>query len=335
MSADKTHVAAPEAASPRRFRLSRPGDVGSWSPIAAFVVIFVVFSILRPHTYFTSSNVLSVLSDQSVLAIVTLGLTVVLLAGQFDLSIGSIFSLTGALVAGLVSKNGVDPALAILAVIALGAAIGVINGVVVAYLQVPSLIITLAAATVLDGLTLWYTNGSVISQGIPKSFVDFGRTSFGQLGIPVVYMAALAILLWGFLKYTPAGRRLQSVGGNRRAAWLAGVRINRYTVLAFAISGGCAAFAGALQTARNASANPTQGTSFLLPAFAAAFLGSVTLRRSEFHVFGSLIGVYLVAFTVSGLFITGSAFWVQYIFTGLALAIAVAAPRIFSRGSVA
>lgn len=311
--------------------LERWGDFGSWGPVFAFLLMFLVFTLLKGDVFLTQNNLLTVLNDQAVLAIVTFGLTVVLLTGEFDLSIAAVLSLAGALSAGFVSSSDLPTIAVVLLVLAIGAFIGLTNGVLVTYFRLPALVATIAMASVVDGITLWYTDGQVIFEGIPDDFIQVGRASIGEVQTPILFMIGFASVLFVMLKYTAGGRSIHAIGGNRAAARMSGIRVNRFVIGAFVISGICAAFAGVLQTARNGSALAFMGNPFLLPAFAAAFLGSVTLRRGEFHIVGTIIGVYFVAIGANGLFILGFPFWVEFIFSGAILIVATAGSRFLNR----
>jgi ribose transport system permease protein len=318
--------------------VSRPGrrhlgrDPSTWGPVIAFVLLIVVFGALRPDTFLSSGNIFSILNNQAVLAIVACGLTLVLLGGEFDLSIAAVMTFAGALSAGLVAKQGMSPLLAIAVVLVIGALIGVANGVLVTVFRVPALIATLAVATILEGLTLWYTNGETIFAGLSGTYTGVGRWSFGQLQAPVVYLAVVGFMLWVLLNYTVPGRYLHALGSNRAAARISGIHVGRYLVMAFVVAGVCAAFAGVLQTARNGSATPTAGAPFLLPAFAAAFLGSTALRRGQFHIVGTVFGVYLIATGSAGFIILGAPFYTQQLFSGAVLLLATMGSRFLSRG---
>jgi ribose transport system permease protein len=263
---------------------------------------------------------------------VACGLTLVLLTGEFDLSIGSIMTLAGVLSAGFVARAHLPTAVAVLLTLGIGLIIGWVNGFLVFYLRINALIATLAMGSILQGFILLYTNGQVIYQGIPNSYIQLGRASIGDVSIPIMYMALVGVLLWAMLKYTVPGRYLHAIGGSRDAARLSGIRVGRYVIMAFVISGLCAALAGIVQTGRNGSAEPTGGQSFLLPAFAAAFLGAATLRRGEFHIAGTLIGVYLIASATSGFFILGAPFYTQEFISGGLLLAATAGSRFLSAG---
>ncbi len=316
----------PPAPPPRPQR-----DLGTWAPIAFFVGLIVVFGAWAPDTFLTAENFRSILNDQAVLLIAACGLTCVLLCGEFDLSIGGIISLSGALATGLIAKQGLPIGVAIAIALAAGIAIGALNGVLVTAFEIPALIATLAMATVLDGMALWYTNGETISANVPDAYSQLGRGGIAGFANPFLVGLVLAVGLWFVLRYTTSGRFLHAIGGNRAAAKISGIRVERHVILAFMISGGAAAIAGVLLAARNASAAPAAGTSFLLPAFAATFLGAATLRRGQFHVLGTVIGVYLIATGTTGFFIVGSPSWVQSVFSGVILILATAGARFLGR----
>jgi len=324
----------PEAPSqesaPRRRR--RRFDAGAWAPVLFFVFLIVFFGVVEPEDFLNTGNLTSILNNNATLAIIALGLTVVLLAGEFDLSVASAASLGGAVGAVMVANEGLSTEVTFAAVIGLGLLIGLVNGVLVTYFQIPALIVTLAVASILDGFTQLITNNEIIFAGFSDTFVDLGGWKLGDVQAPVFYLAGIAILLGIALRYTATGRHLHAVGGNRGASRMAGIRVNRHIILAFVISGTLAALAGMIYTARQGSLTPLFGTSFLLPAFAAAFLGSVTLRRGEFHVLGTVIGVYLIGTGTTGLLIVGGATYTQQLFAGAVLILATAGSRVLGRG---
>lgn len=317
---------AAEFDSPRR-RLQQ--NVGTMGPVFAFLLLLVFFSVLRPDVFLSQGNIMSIANNQAVLGIAACGLTVVLLAGEFDLSIGSTMSLTGTLGAGLVANQHWSPLMAVLAALAIGLLIGIVNGVLVAFFGVQALIATLAVSSLLDGVSLWYTGGRTIFSGISPHYVEISRWNIGGLQGPVFYLVVLGVLLWLWLRHTQSGRYIHAIGGNRDASRMTGIRVNRYVVIAFAVSGACAAAAGVLQTAHDGAATPLFGSSFLLPAFAAAFLGSATLRRGEFHIPGTIFGVYLIAIGSTGFVLLGAPFYTQQLFSGAVLIVATARTKVF------
>ena len=307
-------------------------ELTGWGPVVAFLLLAVVFTWLRPDTFLTWNTLYSILNNQAVLAIVALGLTVVLIAGQFDLSIGFTLTFAGALSASLVTVLGLPVALAWVLVLVVGAIVGVANGVLVTTFRVPALVATLAVGTILEGLTLFVTNGETIFRGL-DDYLPIGRWTIGGIQASTIYLVIIAATLWALLRYTPAGRYIHAVGASPAASRVAGIRVDRYVVLAFVIAGVLAAFAGIIQTARNGSATPTAGATFLLPAFASAFLGSVTLRRGEFHVIGTVIGVYLIATGSLGFVLLGAPFYTQQLFAGFVLIVATAGTRFLRRNA--
>ena len=308
-------------------------DLGTCGPIFALALVFLIFGLWKTNLFLTSSNLFTLLNDNADLAVVAFGLTIVLLTGEFDLSIAGVITFTGFLSAGFIANQGLPTALSIVIVLVIGALIGAINGILVVYFRIHALIATLAVSTILDGFTFFYSKGTVLYQGIPSSFTQLGASTVGQVEIPAFYMVAIGLALWAFLRYTAAGRYMHAIGGNRDAARLSGIRVGRYVIAAFVISGLCSSWAGIIEAARNASVQPGAGQSFLLPAFAAAFLGSATLRRGEFHILGTVIGVYLIASATSGFFILGAPFYTQDFIQGGLLIAATAGSRFLGKGS--
>ena len=189
--------------------------------------------------------------------------------------------------------------------LACGVLIGLFNGVLVTYFKIHALIATLAVASLLDGLTQLTTGNSVIFEGFSDSFLRIGEWGIGGLQAMVFYLVAIATFLAVALRYTSTGRYIAAVGGDREASRMAGIRVERQIMLAFVVAAVLAVFAGMVYTARLGSVTPLFGTGFLLPAYAAVFLGSVTLMRGNFHILGTVIGVYLIGTGTTGLLIIG------------------------------
>jgi ribose transport system permease protein len=296
--------------------------------VIAFVLVFVIFGVWKTDLFLTRQNLLTILNDNADLATMSFGLTVVLLTGEFDLSIGAVAGFAGFLSAGFIANQGLSTPLSVIVVILIGAGIGWLNGALIVYGRVNALIVTLAMSSILAGLTFYYSNGMVLYTGIPHGFDQLGAASVGQITAPTFYMIVVGFLLWGMLRYTATGRYMHAIGGNREASRLSGIHVERCIIEAFMISGVCAAMAGIAETARNTSADPTIGPSYLLPAFAAAFLGSATLRRGEFHIVGTAIGVFLIATATSGLFILGAPDYTSDFLSGGLLLAATAGTRL-------
>ena len=307
------------------------GIVSKYGTLIAMAIMIVLFAVVSPGGSFLSPlNLLSILSQSALTAIIACAVTLVLVAGEFDLSIGYVASLAGVLSTGLMTRQGVPVLLAILLTILIGGLIGVINGVLVAKAGVNAVVATLGVGTVVVGCSFGYSAGAP-SVLLPAEFtgIGLGRT----LGVPnlIWLMVIVVIVLWILLNRTPLGLRIQAVGANREAAKLAGVRVERAKIAAFAIAGLGAATAGTLLASQLGSGQVTAGDGYLLDALAAVFLGSATLRDGKFHVLGTLIGVLIVNIGFNGLGLIGTPTFFQFVFKGGILVFAVALSTIARR----
>ncbi len=300
------------------------GVLARYGTIIGLLAMIVAFSFLSPRAFPTLGNFTNVLNQASLAMIIAGGLTLAVVVGELDLSIGFAASLHGILVTGLIVGNGLPIALAIAIVVALGALIGLVNGLIVTKAKVNSVIATLGVGTILTGLAFAYSAGVPIVAGVPEAFlqVSLGRWLFG---IPnnIVFMAIVLVALWVLVERTALGQEIQAVGGNPAAARLAGIDVDRIKILGFVVSGMCAALTGVLLASRLGSGTASAGDGYLLTAFAAVFLGSATLRDGEFHVLGTFVGVLIIAFGFNGLNIFGAPTFSQYIFQGAILIFAV------------
>lgn len=302
-----------------------PLGLDRYSGLYVWLGLIVIFSILEPSTFFTIDNLKIVSADAAITAIITLGLTISLASGSFDVSIGASMTWGMVFVCWLQSVHGVSPLLAIAITLASGAVIGLANGLIVVRLHVEPIIATMGTTAVVTALAFWRQDGLSIVTGIPESFKDLARGDV--LGVPIVaaYLAVLAVGLWYLMGHTPTGRFLYATGGNEHAARLAGIRVNRLTILAFVVSATVASLAGILLAAKVGSAGINQGAPYLLPAFAAAFLGSTQFTPGRFNVLGSIVAIYLLATGVKGLqLVYPGEPWIKDLFTGLTLILAVA-----------
>jgi ribose transport system permease protein len=296
-----------------------------YATIIGLALMIVIFSILSPDAFPTFNNFVNVLNQASLATIIAGGLTLAVVVGELDLSIGYAASLHGVLVTGLIVHDKLPIALAIVIVLALGALIGVVNGLIVTKLRVNSVIATLGVGTIIVGLAFAYSSGVPIVAGVPEGFLQL---SLGRwlLGIPnpIIVMAVVVMGLWLLVERTAIGQEIQAVGGNPIAARLAGISVDRIKILGFVISAVCAALTGALLASRLGSGTTNAADSYLLTAFAAVFLGSATLRDGEFHVLGTFIGTLIIVFGFNGLNIFGAPTFSQYVFQGTILVVAVA-----------
>jgi ribose transport system permease protein len=313
-----------------RRRLSPGARIGlaifaRYATIIGLALMIVIFSILSPDAFPTLNNFVNVLNQASLATIIAGGLTLAVVVGELDLSIGYAASLHGVLVTGLIVHNKLPIALAIVIVLALGAFIGLVNGLIVTKLRVNSVIATLGVGTIIVGLAFAYSSGVPIVAGVPEGFLQLslGRWLFG-IPNPIIIMAVVVVSLWVLVERTAIGQEIQAVGGNPIAARLAGINVDRIKILGFVISAVCAALTGALLASRLGSGTTNAADSYLLTAFAAVFLGSATLRDGEFHVLGTFIGTLIIVFGFNGLNIFGAPTFSQYVFQGTILVVAVA-----------
>jgi ribose transport system permease protein len=294
--------------------------------LLTLVLLGAVFAVTTDG-FFTADNFRIVTSSNSIALVVALGALIPLMVGEFDLSVGAVVELTSILVAVLAAHHGWSLATAVVAGILLGAAIGLVNGVLVAFVGMSSFIATLAVSSLAAGLSLYLTDGSILFQGIPASLRSFSQGDLGAVPKLLVVAALVSLLLWYLTERTPLGRQVVSIGLNREAARLMGIRTRALVVGAFVASGILSALAGVLLLGRVGSASSGVGPSFLLPALAAGFLGATTIKVGRFNVLGTVIAVALVAVGLNGLQLNGVPVWVEPVFDGAVLAVAVGASR--------
>lgn len=299
-------------------------QLARFSGLYLWAAIILVFAIAIPDSFLTSTTAKSIASDESITAIVALAALIPLACGCFDISVAQLVG-TSAVVAGsLMSKSGVSPELAFAITLAFGLGVGAINGFVVARIGVDSLIATLGMSSILLALSGLLTKYQFVGP-FPDSFKQI--VSGDLLGIPTitVYMAIVAVIVWYLLEHTPLGRRIFAIGAGEDAARLAGVRTPRYKFGAFLASGFLASLAGLLLAAKIGQVGPTVGPEYLLPAFAACFLGTTQFKPGRFNVLGTILALYLLATGVTGLQLVGGELWITDLFNGVALIVAVSA----------
>jgi ribose/xylose/arabinose/galactoside ABC-type transport system permease subunit len=303
------------------------GIARQYGTLFALVAIIVVFSIASPGAFGSMSNLINITQQMTLLAIVAIGATVVMAVGEFDLSTAAIVSFGGIFVVYLF-KLGVPAPLACLLVLTVAAIFGAVSGYIVSRFQVLSFIATLAAGTIIGGITFWISDGATLLGDIPAGFRDIARGR--AFGLPTLtwWLIVIALAVWVLLDKLEIGRRLYAIGGNREAARLAGVPIVSNTMTAFVVSAVLAALVGILLTARIGSANPTGGGGYLLSAYAAVFLGMTAFREGEANLPGTVVGAAIIAVIGNGLTILGVSTFLQDIITGTIILAAVLVRRI-------
>jgi ribose transport system permease protein len=293
-----------------------------FSALYLFAVFVIVFGIWTPSEFLTTSTFHIVASEQAVSGIIAIALLIPLICGQFDLSVGANANVTGIL-AGLLQTNAhwaVVPA--VVASVLAGLLIGFVNGGVVVKLGVNSFIATLAMSSVLAAVLVIITGSQQPLPATSTAWVNL--TSYPIFGLQVVVFELLAVALvaWWLLEHTPVGRYLYVIGGNAESARLAGVRVERWSWLTLTLSGGIAGVGGVLFTSLTGP-SLTFGSTLLLPAFAAAFLGSTQIVPGRFNVRGTIIAIYVLATGVQGLQLVTNQQWLGDMFDGVALIVAV------------
>ncbi len=300
--------------------------------VIATVLVIALFSVLQPTTYFATTNFEVIATNQAPTLLLSLAILLPLIAGEFDLSVAANFGFCELLVAGLIINQGLPWGAAVVLTLIVGGALGLVNGLLVVTFQLNSFIATLGTATVIGGLTTWYSGGSTIVGNFPASFLNIGSVQlFGSLSIFVVYALAVAVVMWFGLTQFRSGRHLYATGGGRTAAVMLGLRTGRLIIAGFILCGVIAALTAVITASQLTSGQPDLGAEYLLPAYAGAFLGATTINIGLFNVWGTVIGVFLLGAGVAGLQQMGVPSYVQDFFNGGALVIAVAASGYVAR----
>lgn len=316
-----------------RARRSVASLLERYALVLLLIAAIVLFSVQGQtgDVFRSEANVRALLSNQAVIALVALASIVPLIAGQIDLCVGPIAGLCGLLAAGLSANSGYPALLAILLGIGAGAVVGLVNGILIAYLDVGAIVATLGTATLIQAIASWYSKDQTIVAGIPHLFISLGAGNVGGIPRTVYYLIGVSALLYYVLQQTPFGRHLCYIGENRQAIELLGIPVKAYVCASFVVSGVIGAAAGVLQVAIAGSASPGVGPGFTLPALAAAFLGATAIRPGRFNVIGTLTAIFLVAVIVNGLTLLGAATWLQPAVNGASLLLAVVVGAVATR----
>jgi ribose transport system permease protein len=279
--------------------------------------------VLLPTTFPTLLNVRAILSDKAIIAMLSLAAMIPMVAGRIDLTVGYGIVLWHILAISLQTLYGFPWPLAVLTVLLLGVLTGVLNGILVEVARIDSFIATLGTGTVLYALALWHTGGRQMVGELPTAFYKISTTFIFGLPITAYYVVAITLTLWVILEYTPVGRYLYAIGANQRAAELNGIPTRKFVVGAFVTSGFLTALAGVLLAAKLRIGQASVGLEFLLPALVGAFLGSTTIKPGRVNVWGTIVGVMILAVGISGIQQFGGSFWVEPLFNGTTLLIAI------------
>lgn len=321
--ADMSKKTQPAAVPRKKTRHTVVENAERYGLIVAWLLIIVIFGYLKPQTFLTWPNFSTIFGSQAVLVVVTLGLIIPLAANDFDVSIAYVMTLSSMLIAVLNVQFGVPIGWAILAALGVGVLVGIVNGFFITVFRIHSLIVTLGVGTFLHGVTLWISDSMTIS-GISSILIDSVIVT-RLFGIPLefYYAMIICVIVWYVFEHTALGRRILFVGRGREVARLSGIHTDRIRWGCLIASSFLGALAGVLYAGTQGAADPVSGLSYLLPAFAAAFLGSTSIIPGRFNPWGAALAVYFLVTGITGLIFLGVSTFVQDIFYGGALVLAV------------
>ncbi len=326
---DTPLLISPETPARRRLRLTNLAE--RFGLVVVWLVMIAVFGIALPGIFLTWTNFSIMFATQTPGAILALALIIPLTAGDYDLSVGATLTLSAVMIGVLNAVMGLPVGVAVLAALAGGVVVGLVNAFFIIYIRIPSLVVTLGTTSVITGLVQWMTNSSTIG-GISPTLIDVvirGRL-FG-ISYAFYYVMLIALLIWLVFEFTPLGRRILFVGRGREVARLSGIDVSRVRVGCLVASAVLASVGGVVYAGLLGAADPFSGLNFLLPAFAAAYLGATAIIPGRFNPWGAVISVYFLSTGITGLTMLGIPLWVTSVFNGLALILAVTVSQ-FVRG---
>lgn len=291
--------------------------------LLVWALLIIAFSIAMPTSFPRWGNFSILFASYAPAALLSLAIIVPLTAGDFDLSVGAAMTLSSCIIGVLNVWHDVPILVSLLAALVAGVALGLFHALFIVYFRIPSLVVTLGTTSLMTGIVQWITNSSTIG-GIDNALV-MAVVGGRFLGVPYAFYYALAgaVIMWYVFDYTPLGRRLLFVGRGREVARLNGIAVERMRVGALVTSSVISSAAGILYAGVLGSADPYSGLNYLLPAFAAAFLGSTTIMPGRFNPWGSIVAVYFLGTGITGLTMFGIPLWVTNVFNGGALILAV------------
>jgi ribose transport system permease protein len=288
------------------------------------IALAALFSILLPDTFPTMFNVRSILSDKAIVALLALAAMLPMIAGRIDLTIGYGIVLWHILAISLQTVYGLPWQVSVLIVLGCGLLAGLVNGLLVEIAQIDSFIATLGTGTVLYALALWHTGGRQVVGKLPSAFLDINAVFVFGLPITAFYVLALSIALWLITERLPLGRQLYAIGASPKAAALNGIPVRNYVILSFVASGFLTAFTGVVLASKLRIGQAGVGLEYLLPALVGAFLGSTTIKPGRVNVWGTVVAVLVLAIGIAGIQQLGGEFYVEPLFNGGTLIIAIA-----------
>ncbi len=287
------------------------------------VLLIIAFSILLPTTFPTLLNLRSIISDKAIIALLSLAAMIPMAAGRIDLTVGYGIVLWHILAISLQTVFGLPWPVAVLIVLVLGGLTGFLNGLLVEVARIDSFIATLGTGTVLYAIALWHTGGRQVVGQLPDGFYALNGTMLFGLPITGYYVLATAVCMWLVLEYTPVGRYVYAIGASPKAAALNGIPVRKFVIGAFVSSGLLAALTGVLLASKLRIGQASVGLEYLLPALVGAFLGSTTIKPGRVNVWGTMVGVIILAVGISGIQQFGGSFFVEPLFNGVTLLVAI------------
>ena len=298
--------------------------------VILLIAVTIIFTVLAPQTFPTVYNWQNSTRRPGGHLSMAFAAIVPLIAGEFDLSLGNMIGFL-AMLGAILGQAGYGAGIVIPVMIVAGIVCGTINGVLTVRFEISSFIATLGTGILLSGFTFALSDGQVIFSGVPEVITYIGQERFLGLGITVWLTVVIALVLLYMTEHTPFGRKLYATGGSERVAFLAGIRTGRLKIIAFAIAGLLVAIGAVFDLGQGGAANPGFGPDLLLPAYAAAFLGVTSYRPGYYNIPGAIVAILLLAVGFNGLNLLGAPFWVQPIFNGAVLIIAVVTARAEAR----
>ncbi len=317
--------------SSRSMAMSSPKEFfRHYTVVFALIITIIVFGILRPKTFLALSDIKTILTGQAALFALALTLTVALGAGEIDLSVGGVLGFSSVLIAYLSSVKGMSVEFSLLISFVVILAVAAVNSYLIVKVQVNGLITTLAMGTILDGLSQAVSNSSTIGN-IPSRILKIMQGRFLGIGLPFWYAVMVGIVIWYVLHHMQSGRFLYFTGEGREAARLAGIRVDRIRTTSLFVSAIGAWFAGFILVGQTGAAQAGTGDPYLLPAYAATFLGAATIKPGRFNPLGTFVAVLLLAVGTTGLQLFGLTDWVTNVFDGAILIVAIGLATLVGR----
>ena len=309
-------------------KMKKKSNVSDYAILLVLLVMIIGMTIAKP-VFISKDNLINIARQISMVAIVGIGMTFVLIIGEIDLSVGHIACLSGIIVS-ICLRAGMNIPVSIILALVVGSVIGLANGVINTYFKIPSFIVTMGMDNIAYGIVLVITNAYPVT-GLPESFKVIGRGYLGFIPVPVIIMAVCYVLGYILLKYIPFGRNMFAIGGNRDAAKLSGIAVEKCKVAIFTICGLTAAISGVILASRLFSGQPSSGTSFSMDAIASCVIGGTSTTGGKGRVWGTLIGALIMGIVDNGMTLLGiSTIW-QYIVKGAIIIVAVGLDQIKSR----